>query len=118
MQHYNHIANQNKAAYKVTYRKWIESHTPAAIKEANNARTYLRRHGPPGYSAKFPKLKDDRQVKLPTTPMLFFSKERFQSGDFKGMRISETSKLVAREYRALSAGEKKVSNPSTSTICT
>ena len=101
--HYNHIANQNKAANVTVYRQWIESHTPAVIYEANLARQHLRRLG-----GKLNLLRDDRQVKGPRGAYNWFYKQRMLSGDFKGLKVSEASKLVGREWKGLSADEKKV----------
>lgn len=58
---------------------------------------------------KFPKLQDHRQVTGARGPYIYFSKERFESGDFKGLKLAEAAKLAGREYQALSASEKKVS---------
>lgn len=58
---------------------------------------------------KYPLLEDDRLVKRPVTPYILFSKERYASGDFEKMGISEPAKLIAREWKALDASAKKVS---------
>lgn len=41
---------------------------------------------------------------------MYFNKDRFASGDFKGVKAIEAAKLAGREWRALSASEKKVPN--------
>lgn len=101
--HYNHLANQNKAANATAYRQWIESHTPTIIHDANLARQHLRRLG-----VSAPQLQDDRQVKGPRGPFTWFHQERLQSGDLRGLKIAEAAKLTGREWKALSASEKKV----------
>lgn len=53
-------------------------------------------------------IKDDRIVKLPLNAYAFFFKERHASGDFKGMAVAESGKLVGREWKELAASEKKV----------
>lgn len=60
-------------------------------------------------SQQYQRLVDDRVGKSPPrSSYLRFFVERMQSGDFKGIRIPEASKLVANEWKALSDGEKKV----------
>jgi len=54
-------------------------------------------------------LQDYRQVKGARAAYIFFSKDRFDSGDFKGLKAPEAAKLAGREWKALSASEKKVS---------
>jgi hypothetical protein len=51
---------------------------------------------------------DDRQVKR-SSPFSIFVKSRFASGDFHNMKVTECIKLIAAEWKALSAAEKKVS---------
>lgn len=101
--HYNHLANQNKVANANSYRQWIESHTPAIIHEANLARLRLKRLG-----VNAPQLQDHRQVKGLRVSYNFFYQERMQSGDLRGLKIGEGAKLLGREWKALSASEKKV----------
>ncbi len=112
-QHYNHIANEKTQAKRAEYQAWIRSHTPDEIRIANNARRALRRKmGGTLKSRKYPaytaKLLDDRQAKAPLTPYVIFTKARWASGDFKGIKASDVAKLVAKEWKALSASEKKV----------
>ena len=106
-QRYNHIANENKAQNMATYRKWVESHTPAEIERNNLARHALSRRGVE--SRKRP-IKDDRRVTRPRPPVAFFLKDRFDSGDFKGMIVKEAVGLVGREWKGLTDSEKKVSS--------
>ncbi|MCJ1459933.1 hypothetical protein MMC28_010312 [Mycoblastus sanguinarius] len=103
LEHYNHIANQNKAAKAAAYRQWIESHTPIVIYAANLARAALKKRGVKG----FLKLQDDRLVRGRANIYAYFLKERFDSGDFRGLKLPEAARLVAREWKALSASEKK-----------
>ena len=114
--HYNRIANERTAAQQAQYKAWIESHTPEQIREANAARAMLRRkHKLSGKELKTSqhpshtsKLIDERQPKHPGSPFTVFTKIRFASGDFKNIRVIEAIKLVANEWKALSADEKKV----------
>ncbi len=38
-----------------------------------------------------------------------FYKDRYATGDFKGLKAPEAARLAGREWKALSASEKKVS---------
>jgi hypothetical protein len=106
--HYNHLANQQTAAKLAEYNAWIRTHTPAQIYAANLARTQLRKmliRGTPRYTTK---LKDDRQAKRPSGTYTIFVTERWGSGDLKGIATADASKIIAQEWKALSASEKKV----------
>lgn len=107
-QHYNHLANQNQAANEAEYKAWVLKHTPQEIRDANFARLALKRKYKMTGS-KVVRIEDDRQAKSPKNGLLFFMMERRQSGDFKDIPLVEATKLMASEYKALSAGEKKVS---------
>jgi hypothetical protein len=107
-QQYNHVANQNKAANAIAYKQWVESHTPEQIRLANNARTQLRTKDP---LHTWKPIHDDRRPKRPSTPMVFFAKERYASGDLKGIPLGDNSRLVSREWAALSPSDRKVGNP-------
>ena len=100
---YNHLANQNKIANATAYREWIESHSPTIIHEANLARRHLQRLG-----AKAKPLQDQRQVRRIRTSYTLFSQSRMKTGDFRGLKIPEAAKLIAREWKGLEASEKKV----------
>jgi hypothetical protein len=54
------------------------------------------------------KLVDDRHPKGLTPTYTYFFTERMASGDFKGIKLQDYSKLIGEEWKALSAGEKKV----------
>ena len=54
------------------------------------------------------KLQDTRQVKAAAQPFNIFNRDRWATGDFKGLKIPEATRLVAREWKALSDNEKKV----------
>lgn len=105
VQSYNHIANQNKTANEIALKQWIESHTPEQIRIANNARLQLKTKDLRGT---WQQIQDDRQPKQPRRALNFFTKERHASGDLKGISLSETGRLIAREWNALSASERKV----------
>ncbi|KAL8749411.1 MAG: hypothetical protein Q9199_007703 [Rusavskia elegans] len=104
-EHYNHIANHNKASYDSTYRNWILSHSPIQILEANTARVALKKRSKSPRS--WPKLRDERLVTGLRTSFAAFNAQRHRSGDFAGMKLGEAAKLIGAEWRALSENDKK-----------
>jgi hypothetical protein len=117
-QHYNHLANQNKATNEAAYKAWVLSHTPEQIRLANNARRALRKlytkRKEDGFKtkAKTPAgtepLKDERIPKHAPSSSALFVKARLASGDMAGIASTESLKLIGAEWKALSASEKKV----------
>lgn len=93
-------------ANAASYRAWLESHTPAQLRNANSARRALRRLG-----KKYPLLKDDRLVKQPLSSFFCFRRERVESGDLKHMSFAEQTDQVKSEWRSLTEAEKEVSSP-------
>lgn len=112
VKHYNHLATERTAARRVEYRTWVYSHTPEEIKDANKARAKLRVKLPLSKSGRRKshtlRIPDDRAVKQPRTPFVRFVMDRHTTGDFKGITLSNASKLLAAEWKALSVSEKKV----------
>ncbi|KAL8800390.1 MAG: hypothetical protein Q9200_007257 [Gallowayella weberi] len=103
-EHYNHLANHNKATNESKYKEWILSYTPSQIHEANVARRALRSRT----SARpWPKLHDERLVTRLQNAYSRFTVQRHRSGDFAGLGIVEASKLIGAEWRALSASDKE-----------
>ncbi|RAL63877.1 hypothetical protein DID88_003520 [Monilinia fructigena] len=101
----NRIANENKAANLVTYKKWVESHTPEEIRLANLARLHMRRLT---HKIATPKIiKDDRAPKNRTLPLAFFVQERFRSGEFAGIKVTESIKRISDEYKELTPTQRK-----------
>ncbi|KAJ8061249.1 hypothetical protein OCU04_010319 [Sclerotinia nivalis] len=101
----NHIANENKAANAIVYKNWVESHTPEEIRQANVARHHIRRLTKKTASPRL--IKDGRMVKKALVPMMFFVKERHQSGDFAGIKVSEAIKRIVQEFKELSPAQRK-----------
>jgi hypothetical protein len=62
---------------------------------------------------KLPAIKDPRQVKGPMAAFIFFSKERYASGDLKHMKVGEAGQRIAQEWSGLTESEKQVSEKST-----
>lgn len=114
IKHYNHLAHEKNAARQAEYRAWVQSYTPLEIKAANLARAQLRRKlkgtMKRKYSAHTTKIVDDRQVKGRVSAYASFLKERHSTGDFKNIKVGDAGKLISEEWKALSAGEKKVRN--------
>ncbi|MCJ1485860.1 hypothetical protein MMC06_006035 [Schaereria dolodes] len=104
LEHYNHIANENKVANAAALRAWIESHSPEEIRKANKARVHLKRLGVKGFRNK---LQDGRQVKRSIGCYGIFVKERFGSGDFMHIKFPDATKLIAAEWKTLSDAEKE-----------
>jgi hypothetical protein len=105
-QHYNHIANQNKADNAKAYRTWIESFAPEVILKANKARHTLTRLGVKSFGKR---LQDDRQVKRPPAVHGFFVKDRFASGDMRGIKTPEALRQILKEWKDLGEAAKQVS---------
>jgi len=105
-QHYNHIANQNKADNAAAYQTWIKSISPENIRKANYARQALIRLGIKGFKNH---LQDDRQVKRPAGAHAFFLKDRYSSGDMHGIKATEALRQVSKEWRDLGGADKQVS---------
>ncbi|KAL8845989.1 MAG: hypothetical protein Q9221_008883 [Calogaya cf. arnoldii] len=103
-EHYNHIANQNKASDNSKYQEWILTYSPTEILAANAARTALKRRKVPG---SWNKLRDERLVMRPRTSYLNFRMERHHSGDYAGVKAAEAGKLIGAEWRKLSDSDKK-----------
>ncbi|KAJ9498009.1 hypothetical protein H2202_006612 [Exophiala xenobiotica] len=105
---YNHQANENQEKNRVAYKKWVQSITPLQTKQANNARRLLnKRILAAGMKQKVPLIQDDRRVKGRRNGYTFFFAERHSSGDLKGMTLAESGKLVGKEWKEMSASEKK-----------
>ncbi|CZR61082.1 uncharacterized protein PAC_10978 [Phialocephala subalpina] len=101
----NHIANQNKTANVVAYKQWVESHTPDQIRIANNARLALKKKL--NKTSGYPAIKDSRLPKRITNARALFTKDRYASGDFKGISLSDASKLLSSDWNSLSPSERK-----------
>ena len=115
MQRLNQTANENKSKNQAAHNRWLQSYTPLQIKEANNARDQLKRDakaaGKSKAIARYNHIKDDRLVKQPANPYAMFVQDRVASGDLNGMQVKEYGSLLGREFKELSATQKKVSQP-------
>ncbi|CAI7675634.1 unnamed protein product [Penicillium manginii] len=101
---YQPIADKNRATNEAAYEAWVRSHTPLQIKEANSARRALARD--PTRKTRLFLIKDDRQVKRPTSAFLLFTKERsFGGTDFKDMASTQVE--AAKQWHSLSESEKE-----------
>ena len=115
MQHYNHLANQDKAAREAAYRDWVHSHTPQQIVIANRARSALKRRGVRGYTSQ---IQDDRKILGVRNAYLRFHLERHASGDFKHIHAKHSAGLIAKEWKALSSAEQQVRSPGSQVLTT
>ena len=103
------MANQNKAKNDAAYKKWLSEHAPLEIKAANAARDKLRKQArKEGKRKIYSHIQDERLVKKPRSSYSYFLANRFATGDLKYMKISEAGFVVGREWRALTAAQKKV----------
>ena len=60
---------------------------------------------------RYTRIKDPRLVKKPLHAAIAFSKERYDSGDMKGIALAEASKLIQREWKDLTDAQKRVGFP-------
>ncbi|KAJ5489344.1 hypothetical protein N7539_004234 [Penicillium diatomitis] len=96
-------AEKNRAANEASYEAWLLQYTPIQIKQANTARKHLRRLGHKKYYG----IHDERLVKAPLSPYLWFMKERHESGDFKHLAVKDASLRLSGEWKDLTDAEKK-----------
>ncbi|KAK6006466.1 hypothetical protein QM012_006876 [Aureobasidium pullulans] len=105
-EHINHLVTEYNAKSLREFQEWLNGHTPAQILEANVARARLRRLVADSGS-KYALIKDPRLIKKPTSSYLHYHTERLASGDFRGIGAQVSAKDIAKEFKALSASEKK-----------
>ncbi|KAK0250465.1 hypothetical protein LTS09_014469 [Friedmanniomyces endolithicus] len=104
IEHYNHLAHTATDNGKAEFLRWVESHPRETIRAANSARLHLRRLTKKIYG--WPQIHDERAVKQVRSPYIMFNIARNASGDFKSIAIPDRAKLIAKEWAALSEGEK------------
>ncbi|CAG8950527.1 hypothetical protein HYFRA_00002734 [Hymenoscyphus fraxineus] len=101
---YQKQANETKLENQKIHARWLESLTPEQVRLSNQARRNLQ-------AKKAIKshllITDSRAPKRPQSVYALFTKQRWASGDFKGVPIIEATKQLSSEYRALSEAEKK-----------
>ncbi|KAH0287858.1 hypothetical protein M436DRAFT_45427 [Aureobasidium namibiae CBS 147.97] len=106
-EHLNHLMTEHNAKSLREFQEWLNSHTPAQIKVANQARARLRKLGAEGKKSQFAPIKDARLLKRPSGPYLHYHMDRLASGDFRNVSTIDASKDISVEFKALSASEKK-----------
>ncbi|KFY40848.1 hypothetical protein V495_05229 [Pseudogymnoascus sp. VKM F-4514 (FW-929)] len=106
-EHYNQKASANKATNDASYEAWLASLSPQQVYESNHAQQRLKQLGliKPG---KHLKIDDPRIPKRPLSSYILFVKERYNSGDFKGINSVEAARILAQEFKGLSESEKKL----------
>ena len=100
-------------------RAWINSYTPEEIKKANLARGRLRRifaSRSRGLPFQTQRIDDDRLPKRPVSAWVTFLTEKYASGAYNGTKVSESSKSIANEWKAMTAAEKQVGVLSASSV--
>ncbi|CAG8978234.1 hypothetical protein HYALB_00010725 [Hymenoscyphus albidus] len=101
---YQQQANENKLENQKIHARWLESLTPEQVRLSNQARRNLQ-------AKKAIKthllITDSRAPKRPQTVYGLYTKQRWASGDFKGVSVIEATRRLASEFRALSEAEKK-----------
>lgn len=106
LQHYITLAAQANEQALAAYVRYINQHTPEAIRLANLARATLRRKFP-NQQKRYQKLQDDRAVKPPANAFALFLKEQHAAQPHTGgaaQRITE----ITSHWKALNASEKQV----------
>ncbi|RMZ80453.1 hypothetical protein DV737_g2974, partial [Chaetothyriales sp. CBS 132003] len=107
----NRTAGENKGRNEAAYKEWVQSYTPLQIKQANHARDLLRQEAKKnGKKTAYAHIKDERLVKQPLNQFSLFMKDRFGSGDLKGLSLVEAGRAVAREWKDLAPAEKSAYN--------
>lgn len=95
---------ENKATNAANYKKWVESHTPAEIVAAVNARHRLNRDF--DQKIKHPRITDERLPKRPAVVgWSYYVKAK--AGENPGLSLGDLSKTLSAQWKSLSANEKK-----------
>jgi hypothetical protein len=109
VQPYSRQVGSNKAANASAYEAWVKSRTPLQIRQANIARKRLAKLTENNkYPIKLKPIRDDRQVKLPSSSFRLYLSERYESGDLKHMAIGDAAARIAQEWKGLTDREKEV----------
>ncbi|KAH8736816.1 hypothetical protein BGZ61DRAFT_470333 [Ilyonectria robusta] len=97
-------ANSNRATNEVNHKAWVESHPPARIYLANQARRRLSRK----MDKKIRLIHDERLPKSNGSAYNAFVKSRFASGGHTaGSPLGDSIKAFGQEWTALSDAEKR-----------
>ncbi|KAJ5243171.1 uncharacterized protein N7469_001498 [Penicillium citrinum] len=102
MERYQAQVDKNRAANDAAYEEWVKSYTPLQIKEANNARRALGRLTGKRVNV----IKDDRQVKRPSSAFIQFVKDRPSHIETRNRPVSEIQVETANAWKQLSDSEK------------
>ena len=84
----------------------MEAHSPVEIDAANRARQRLRRISP-AHKRKTD-IKDSRLPKRGLTSYTYFTKSKWATGELAGESFRDAASSIAKEWKSLSAAEKKV----------
>ncbi|KAK8251725.1 hypothetical protein IWZ00DRAFT_248692 [Phyllosticta capitalensis] len=97
-------AEENSRRNKENYAKWVRSHTPKQILEANRARSNLKRKLA---SYKKSKIQDDRLLKIPQSAFLRYSLEFQKRPDIADLPFGDKSKKASDEWKSMPASQKQ-----------
>ncbi|PSR76886.1 hypothetical protein BD289DRAFT_446233 [Coniella lustricola] len=102
LRHLAETAQENQIQNALNYKKWVDSHTPLEIHNANNARRRLStRFGIKVFPAR---IVDDRLPKAPSSSFAQFVKAQINNRDGK---VSEVVKALGAEWKTMSTSDKK-----------
>ncbi|KAK6356364.1 hypothetical protein TWF718_000725 [Orbilia javanica] len=98
---------------KAAYDQWLSKLNPLEIEAANLARQRIRgyreKKGIKGTSPAT-KIKDDRLVKRPCTPWVFFMKEKYSSGVVDNVEHKQKMSKLAEMWKGTTEAERKKYN--------
>ncbi|KAI9728676.1 MAG: hypothetical protein M1828_002782 [Chrysothrix sp. TS-e1954] len=113
-QHLVDESAENRVKNERALHAWIVSHSPEQIRLANEARRKMnslrkasKATSTQGVCQAVKLLKDDRKPRRPLTPYFQYMQERKASGDFQGVKITEMTKALGKEWQAMGAQEKE-----------
>ena len=113
LQTYKTRADAKKVELARAYDQWVSKFTPEQIRQSNvKANTLSLESKKKGTRSHSLKIKDERLVKRPSSPYMYFIKDAYQRPDMSGNATSRVKSLVA-EYKALTDAQKKVRSPPT-----
>ncbi|KAI9041572.1 HMG-box domain-containing protein [Aspergillus affinis] len=97
------IAQSKREEELANYKKWVQSHTPTQIRDANSARRRLAKLRDHHVAL----IRDERLVKPVRPQFLFYSMERNKSGDFNHMTSPDRARKIGEEWKNLTSSEKE-----------
>ncbi|PYH46198.1 uncharacterized protein BP01DRAFT_391039 [Aspergillus saccharolyticus JOP 1030-1] len=106
IERYKKTALENKDKNEEVMNKWIQSYTPAQIRDANAARHKL--HKLEKKRSRLRLINDPRLVSRPAPPYVIFSRIRTEEDpELKNLPFVERSRAIAAQWKELASEEKK-----------